>query len=98
MSESWHLRKELSVGTILSLLVLGSGSIAAFTSIQNDVEQLQQEPKVEIADVARIEERQRTLQEDVKDIKQKVERLPAIEEAIKNLADQIERERQRNGQ
>lgn len=93
MSEPWHLRKELSVGTILSLVTLGIGSIAAFTAIQADVQQLKDQPKVEVSDVARIEERQKRLQQDVQEIKDKVEAIPAIEEAIRNLSKELQIER-----
>lgn len=96
MSESWHLRKELSIGTILSLLTLSFGGVFAFASLQADVQNVKEatESKVSRDQVARIEVRQQELKEDVEAIKRKVEILPAIQSEIKSLVRELERERE----
>ena len=43
----WHLRKELSIGTIISLAVLGMGSIAAFATVQERLEHKADKAQVE---------------------------------------------------
>ena len=104
MSEPWHLRKELSVGTLLSLATLGVGSIWAFAEIKADVQAIQSQPKVEVSQVARIEERLAATQRDVEAIKRQTSSMPAIEEALKNLSRELQierdarREERRNGQ
>ncbi len=90
--EHWHLRKELSIGTIISLALLTGSGFAAYASLAQSVDNLETEPKVELEQVARIEERQKELKEDVEDIKRDVKRLPAIEQSLSDLKDLIRRE------
>ena len=93
MAEDWHLRKDVSAGTILTLVAMLVSGVIALTSVRADIAVVKnrQDEQVNPADVARIEERQKALKEDVKEIKKKVERLPAIEAAIKQLLEEMER-------
>lgn len=62
--EPWHLRKELSIGTIISLLVLVVGSVAAFATVQERLEH-----KADKAQVERILQRQDEFQRNIEEIK-----------------------------
>lgn len=74
--EPWHLRKELSIGTIVSLLTLGAGSVIAFTKVQSDLEN-----KASKTDVAVILDRQARFSKDIDEIKGD---LKAILEAVRD--------------
>lgn len=63
--EAWHLRKELSIGTIISLLALGGGSIFAFSELKAQVRQ-----KAEAQQVQAIQLKQAEFKEDIKEIKE----------------------------
>ena len=89
--EHWHLRKELSIGTIISLMLLTGSGFTAYGSLSEKITHIEDAPKVSVSQVARIEERQKTLQEDVDEIKQDVKRLPAIEQALLDIKEQIKR-------
>jgi len=62
--EPWHLRKELSIGTIVSLLVLGAGSVAAFQTVSSELEH-----KASKTDVAVILDRQARFSKDIDEMK-----------------------------
>lgn len=100
--ESWHLRKELSVGTILSLGSLIFFGAIGYGNLSNSVEAMEKkvnEPHpVSAAQVARIEERQASqgdnieeLKDDVREIKNETKRLPAIEQALIDIKEQLQR-------
>ena len=93
--ESWHLRKELSIGTILSLGSLIFFGLVGYANLNSSVEAMEKkvnEPHpVSGEQVARIEERQKELKEDVDEIKEDVKRLPAIEQSLKDIKEQIRR-------
>ena len=61
---SWHLRKELSIGTIISLAMLGMGSIAAFATVQERLEH-----KADKIQVERILTKQEQFHQDIAEMK-----------------------------
>ena len=72
MNEHWHLRKELSIGTIISLTVLGVGALAGYLDTkalaQGNSEKLEQVQELP-ARIARIEEQMSTLREQQVELK-----------------------------
>jgi len=62
MSEPWHLRKELSIGTIVSLVVLGFGSIGAYYTAMAQIEQNAKQLQGVPDRITRLEERLAQLQ------------------------------------
>ena len=73
MSESpetnWHLRKELSIGTVVSLILLGVGSIAAFATVQNELSHKASKAQVDVV-VTKQREFDRDIQEMKGDLKE----------------------------
>lgn len=69
---SWHLRKELSIGTIVSLVILGVGSIGAYYTAMAQIEK-NAESVEELSDVPakviRIEEQLLQLREQQVELK-----------------------------
>lgn len=73
----WHLRKELSIGTIVSLLVLGAGSVAAFQTVSSELEH-----KASKTDVAVILDRQTRFSKDIDEMKKD----------LKSILDEVRKE------
>lgn len=75
--EAWHLRKELSIGTMISLLSIGVGSVLAYADMKADLEH-----KASSTEVAVVQSRQMQFSSDISEIKADLKELLKEQRAL----------------
>ena len=73
-NNDWHLRKELSIGTIVSLFILGTGSLAAYFDAKGQIAQNAKNLEGVPDRITRLEERLMSLQEQQAQVRSEIAR------------------------